>query len=187
VAGPGGDTLYISARGQTAASWTQATERFHPATGRFEVVAGNFDFPISSLIGVTGDLLWVSLVGGNVGHVAPVSAVTMTPIHCAIEGTCTFDGLNGTFAVTTGANLAWMSHAGGWLECAGAPTGSVRATIRIPGFGPITDGYAGNDSATSPLAAGDGYVAFDAHFANPHEEAVGPGIAIFPLDPRCEG
>ncbi len=186
VAGPGDDTLYISAVDQSAARWTQATERFHPATGRFQVVAGNFDFPIVRLIGVTGDLLWVSLMGGNVGHDAPVSAVTMTPIYCAIEGPCTFDGLNGTFAVTTGADLAWMSHAGGWLECAGAPTGSVRATIRVPGFGPITDGYSGKDSATSPLAAGDGYVAVDPQFANPHEDAVGPDIAIFPVDPRCE-
>ena len=55
--------------------------------------------------------------------------------------------MNGIFEVTTAGSIAWMSHAGGWLECAGGPTGSVRATVRVPGYGPITYGYSGNDSA----------------------------------------
>ena len=68
------------------------------------------------------------------------------------------------FDVTTAGSIAWMSHAGGWLECAGGSTGSVRATVRVPGYGPITYGYSGNDSGLPFLAVGDGYLAVDAQF-----------------------
>jgi len=104
VSGPGTDTLYISAVNQMAATWSQKTERFHPRTGQFEVEASTERFMIVGLIGVAGTLLWVSLQGGMMGHVGPLSAVTMTPTHCATESTCTFNGWNGTFAVTTAGN-----------------------------------------------------------------------------------
>ena len=113
---------------------------------------------------MAGTVLWVYLMGGMMSHAAPASAATMTPLHCSIENTCTFNGLNGTFEVTTAGSLAWMSHAGGWLECAGGPTGSVRATVRVPGYGPITYGYSANDSGLPSLAVGDGYLAVDAQF-----------------------
>jgi hypothetical protein len=70
-------------------------------------------------------------MGGMVGHIAPVSTVSLAPIACAISGRlCIFNGFNGTFNVTTGESLAWMSHAGGWLECADGTTGLVRAVPR---------------------------------------------------------
>ncbi|MGO9962474.1 MAG: hypothetical protein ACLPUG_03465 [Acidimicrobiales bacterium] len=185
VSGPGADTLYISAIDQMAATWSQSTERFHPETGQFEVAASNERFPIVRLIGVAGTLLWVWTAGGNMSHVAPASAATMAPLHCSIENTCTFDGLNGIFDVTTAGSLAWMSHAGGWLECAGGPTGSVRATVRVPGYGSITDGYSGNDSGPSSLAVGDGYLAVNAQFRGAHGTDLSPEVAIFPIDPRC--
>ena len=185
VSGPGDDTLYISAIDQMAAKWSQKTERFHPQTGQFEVAASNYRFPIVRLIGVAGTVLWVWTMGGMMSHAAPASAATMTPLHCSIENTCTFNGLNGIFDVTTAGSLAWMSHAGGWLECAGGPTGSVRATVRVPGYGPITYGYSGNDSGPSSLAVGDGYLAVDAQFHGPHGADLSPEVAIFPVDPRC--
>ena len=186
VSGPGADTLYISAIDQMAAKWSQRTERFHPETGQFEVAASNYRFPIVRLIGVAGTVLWVWTMGGMMSHAAPASAATMAPLHCSIENTCTFNGLNGTFDVTTAGSLAWMSHAGGWLECAGGPTGSVRATLRVPGYGPITSGYSGDDSAPSSLAVGDGYLALDAQFHGPKGSDLAPEVAIFPIDPRCE-
>ena len=134
VSGPGADTLYISAIDQMAAKWSQRTERFHPETGQFEVAASNYRFPIVRLIGVAGTVLWVWTMGGMMSHAAPASAATMTPLHCSIENTCTFNGLNGIFDVMTAGSLAWMSHAGGWLECAGGPTGSVRATVPRSGL-----------------------------------------------------
>jgi hypothetical protein len=185
VSGPGDDTLYISAIDQMAAKWSQKTERFHPQTGQFEVAASNYRFPIVRLIGVAGTVLWVWTMGGMMSHAAPASAATMTPLHCSIENTCTFNGLNGIFDVTTAGSLAWMSHAGGWLECAGGPTGSVRATVRVPGYGPITYGYSGNDSGPSSLAVGDGYLAVDAQFRGAHGADLSPEVAIFPVDPRC--
>jgi hypothetical protein len=185
VSGPGTDTLYISAVDQMAAAWSQRTERFHPETGQFEVEPGNERFPIVRLIGVAGTVLWVWTMGGMMSHAAPASAATMTPLHCSIENTCTFNGWNGTFDVTTAGSLAWMSHAGGWLECAGGPTGSVRARVRVPGYGPITYGYSGNDSGPSSLAVGDGYLAVDAQFRGPTGTNLAPEVAIFPIDPRC--
>ena len=149
-------------------------------------LASNERFPIVRLIGVAGALLWVYLIGGMMSQAAPASAATMAPIHCSIENTCTFDGVNGTFEVTTAGSLAWMSHAGGWLECAGGPTGSVRATVRVPGYGPITYGFSGKDSAPSFLAVGDGYLAVDAQFRGAHGTDLAPEVAIFPIDPRCE-
>jgi len=186
ISAPGADTLYISAIDQTAARWSQKTERFHPETGQFEVSASNERFPIVRLIGVAGTVLWVWTMGGMMSHAAPTSAATMTPLHCSIENTCTFNGWNGTFDVTTAGNIAWMSHAGGWIECAGGPTGSVRATVRVPGYGPITYGYSGNDSGPSSLAVGDGYIAVDAQFHGPNGSDLAREVAIFPIDPRCE-
>ncbi|MGA3354454.1 MAG: hypothetical protein ABSD85_14920 [Acidimicrobiales bacterium] len=183
--GPGGSTLYIFAVNQTSSTSSDAIERFQPSTGRFEVVPGAKGFPMESLVGVAGDLLWVGLMGGMYGHVAPVSTVTLAPIPCAQSRDCTFNGLNGTFNVTTSEDLAWMSHAGGWLQCAGGSAGSVLATVRIPGYGPITAGYSGNDSALSFLATGDGYLAVNTQFRGPGGTDVSPEVAIFPLDPRC--
>jgi hypothetical protein len=185
VSGPGADTLYISAVDQMAATWSQTTERFHPETGQFEVAASNERFPIVRLIGVAGTVLWVWTMGGMMSHAAPASAATMTPLHCSIENTCTFNGLNGIFEVTTAGSIAWMSHAGGWLECAGGPTGSVRATVRVPGYGPITYGYSGNDSALPSLAVGDGYLAVNTQFRGPGGTDLSREVAIFPIDPRC--
>jgi hypothetical protein len=185
VSGPGSDTLYISALDQMAATWSERTERFHPETGQFEVAASNERFPIVRLIGVAGTVLWVWTAGGNMSHVAPASAATMAPLHCSIENTCTFNGWNGTFDVTTAGSNAWMSHAGGWLECAGGPSGSVRAKIRVPGYGPITF-YSSNDSAYTSLAVGDGYLAVDAQVRGAHGTDLTPEVAIFPVDPRCE-
>ena len=185
VSGPGADTLYISAVDQTSTTWSQKTERFHPQTGQFEVAASKEGFPIVRLIGVAGTVLWVWTMGGMMSHAAPVSAVTMAPLHCSIENTCTFNGLNGIFDVTTAGSIAWMSHAGGWLECAGGSTGSVRATVRVPGYGPITYGYSGNDSGLPFLAVGDGYLAVDAQFRGAHGTDLSPEVAIFPIDPRC--
>jgi hypothetical protein len=185
VSGPGADTLYISAIDQMAAKWSQKTERFHPQTGQFEVAASNYRFPIVRLIGVARTVLWVWTMGGNMSHAAPASAATMTPLHCSIENTCTFNGLNGIFDVTTAGSIAWMSHAGGWLECAGGPSGSVRATVRVPGYGPITYGYSGNDSALPSLAVGDGYLAVNTQFRGPGGTDLSREVAIFPIDPRC--
>jgi hypothetical protein len=185
ISGPGADTLYVSAVDQMAATWSQKTERFHPETGQFEVATSNERFPIVRLIGVAGTVLWVWTMGGMMSHAAPASAATMAPLHCSIENTCTFNGLNGTFDVTTAGSLAWMSHAGGWLECAGGPTGSVRATVRVPGYGSITYGYSGNDSGLPSLAVGDGYIAVDAQFRGAHGTDLSPEVAIFPIDPRC--
>jgi hypothetical protein len=186
VAAPGGDTLYVVAVNRLSPTWSEAIEKFHPSTGRYEVIAGNMRFPMEYLVGVTGNLLWASLMGGMAYEVAPASTVTLAPIHCAVENVCTFGGFNSTFAVTTDGNLAWMSHAGGWLECAGAPTGTVRAKVRIPGYGPITLGYSEKDSGPSFLAAGDGYLAVDAQFRGPNGTNLAPEVAIFPIDPRCE-
>ena len=185
VAGPGGDTLYVVAVDHLSPTWSEAIEKFHPSTGRYQVVPGNMRFPVEYLVGVTGNLLWASLMGGMAYTVAPASTVTLAPIHCAIEDTCTFGGFNDTFAVTTEGDIAWMSHAGGWLECAGAPTGTVRAKVRIPGYGPMTLGYSEKDSGPSFLAAGDGYLAVDAQFRGPNGTNLAPEIAIFPIDPRC--
>jgi len=185
VAGPGGGTLYVVAADSLSPTWSEAIEAFHPSTGRYQVVAGNMRFPVEGLIGVTGDLLWASLMGGMAYTVAPASTVTLAPIHCAVENVCAFGGFNSTFDVTTDGNLAWMSHAGGWLECAGAPTGTVRAKVRIPGYGPITLGYSEKDSGPSFLAAGDGYLAVDAQFRGPNGTNLAPEVAIFPIDPRC--
>ena len=185
AAGPGGSTLYIFAVDQTSSTWSDAIERFQSSTGRFEVVPGAKGFPMESLVGVAGGLLWVGLMGGMVGHVAPVSTVTLAPIPCALSRDCTFNGLNGTFNVTTSEDAAWMSHAGGWLQCAGGSAGSVLATVRIPGYGPMTGGYSGNDSAPSFLATGDGYLAVNTQFRGADGTDLSPEVAIFPLDPRC--
>ena len=185
AAGPGGSTLYIFAVDQTSSTWSDAIERFQPSTGRFEGVPGAKGFPMESLVGVAGDLLWVGLMGGMVGHVAPVSTVTLAPIPCAQSRDCTFNGINGTFEVSTYGNLAWMSHAGGWLQCAGGSAGSVLATVRIPGYGPMTGGYSGNDSAPSFLATGDGYLAVNTQFRGPDGTDLSHEVAFFSLDPRC--
>jgi hypothetical protein len=185
VAGPGGDTLYVVAVDHLSPTWSEAIEKFHPSTGRYQVVTGNMRFPVEYLVGVTGNLLWASLMGGMAYTVAPASTVTLAPIHCAVEDECDFGGFNSTFEVTTDENLAWMSHAGGWLECAGAPTGTVRAKVRIPGYGPMTLGYSEKDSGPSFLAAGDGYLAVDAQFRGPNGTNLAPEVAIFPIDPGC--
>jgi hypothetical protein len=185
VAEPGVDTLFVVAADQLSSTWSEAIEAFHPSTGRYQVVAGNMGFPVESLIGVTGDLLWASLMGGMANQVAPASTATLAPIPCAVEDECTFGDFNSTFEVTTNDGLAWMSHDGGWLECAGAPTGAVRAKIRVPGYGPIALGYYENDSALSFLAAGDGYLAVNTHLRGAGGTELSPEVAIFPIDPRC--
>jgi hypothetical protein len=185
VAGPGGDALYVVAADPLSPTWSEAIEAFHPSTGRYQFVAGNMQFPVEGLIGVTGDLVWASLMGGMAYQVAPASTATLAPIHCAVEDECDFGDFNSTFDVTTSDGLAWMSHAGGWLECAGAPTGAVRATVRVPGYGPITLGYYEDDSALSFLVAGDGYVAVNAQFRGAGGTDLSPEVAIFPIDPRC--
>ena len=186
VAAPGGDTLYVLASNPVSPTWSEAIERFQPSTGRYEVVAGNMRFPVEGLVGVTGNLLWASLLGGMAHEIAPASTVTLAPIHCALENVCAFGGFNATFEVTTDENLAWMSHAGGWLECAGAPSGTIRAKVRIPGYGPMTLGYSEKDSGPSFLAAGDGYLAVDVPLRGPNGTDRAPEVAIFPIDPRCE-
>jgi hypothetical protein len=185
VAGSDGSLLYVNGLNQDSARWNQETERFDPATRRFEVVRGTLGFAITGLIGVAGNRLWVSTMGGMVSHAAPISAVTLLPSRCATYGSCTFNGFNGIFSVTTGPNLAWMTHAGGWLECADSSSEFPRATVRIPGFGPITGGYSGYDSAPSPVAARGKYLAVDAQFRSSNPGGTSSELAIFPVDPRC--
>jgi hypothetical protein len=185
VAGSGGSLLYVNGLNQNSARWNQETERFVPATRQFEVVRGTLGFAITGLIGVAGNRLWVSTMGGMVSHAAPISTVTLLPSRCATYGSCTFNGFNGIFSVTTGPNLAWMTHAGGWLECADSSSRFPRATVRIPGFGPITGGYSGNDSAPSPVAARGNYLAVDAQFRSSNPGRTSSELAIFPVDPRC--
>jgi hypothetical protein len=185
VAAPDAGTLYVLAVKQTSPIFSEAIERFDPATGRFKLNPGTARFPVARLIGVTGDLLWVALMGGMSYSVAPESTTTLGPTRCALEGGCSFGGLNTIFEVTTDGDLAWMSHAGGWLECARGPTGSVSATLRIPAFGPMTAGYSPKDSGLSLIASGEGYLALVPQFPGPGGGDLAPEVALFRLDPRC--
>jgi hypothetical protein len=171
-----GGELYLLASSQKSPETAIAT--YNPVSGVHRVVRQPQLFGGSSLLNVTGRVLWVSPPGGNMSEVTAYSTPSLRPLTGGFVG----GGPNGTWTAVPDIGDLWFQLAGSPLECVSGKTGHLDASLSLPDtFNPTNigeatpPGFVAADESTLVIAA------TETHGANPSES----GIAVYKLDARC--
>ena len=171
-----GGELYLLVSSQKSPETAIAS--YNPVSGAHRVVRQPQLFGGSSLLGVTGRVLWVIPPGGMNLAVSAYSAQSLRPLTDGSGG----GGPDGSWTAVPDVGDLWFQLAGGPLECISGKTGRLDASLHLPET---------FNSENIAVATPPGFVAADdsnlvvaaaqTHGAIPSNS----GIAVYKLDPRC--